>query len=202
MKSNFLPIDLGRPNSFIFDFDSTIVTIETLDTLIKKNLKDDEDRRRIDDITTRAMNGELDFNASITLRLSLARVTTEHFAQMARQIEDFLTPGMADFLNFLRRKGQQLFVVSGGFLEIIRPITVRFDIPESNCFANEYVHDADDNVVGVKDGPLIYEDGKSTVVRELIRQNRLPGVIVMLGDGMSDYRVYAEGLADLFIGCG
>jgi D-3-phosphoglycerate dehydrogenase len=193
---------MSKPNSFIFDFDSTIVSIETLDTLIKQNLRDDEGKRRIDEITTRAMNGELDFNASIIARLRLAGATVEHFSQMARHIGDFLTPGIADLLNFLERKGQELFIVSGGFLEIIRPVAARLGIPDENCFANEYIADADGNVVGLKEGPLIYEGGKSAVVRGLRERNRLPGVVVMLGDGMSDYRVYAEGLADLFVGCG
>ncbi|MDR3229895.1 MAG: hypothetical protein LBT65_00500, partial [Synergistaceae bacterium] len=67
---------------------------------------------------------------------------------------------------------------------------------------NEYLSDADGSVTGVREGPLVHEGGKSAVVRELKRENRLPGLVVMLGDGMSDYAVHADGLADLFIGCG
>jgi len=199
---NNICLDMARRNSFIFDFDSTIVTLETLDTLIKRNLESDEDRQKIDDTTTRAMNGELDFNTSITARLRLSRARREHFAQLAVEMENFLTPGMADVLNFLNRKGQELFIVSSGFMEIIRPIAGCFEIPMGNCFANEYLADADGNVTGVREGPLVREGGKSAVVRGLRRQNRLPGLVVMLGDGMSDRLVYADGLVDLFIGCG
>ncbi|MDR1874388.1 MAG: HAD-IB family phosphatase [Synergistaceae bacterium] len=193
--------DTARRNSFIFDFDSTIVAVETLDTLIRRNLSGEEGRR-IDDITRLAMNGEMDFSDSLAARLRLGRVRREDFARMAGEIMNFLTPGMEGVLKFLTRKGQALFIVSGGFVEIIRPVAQFFDIPDDHCFANEYIADAGGRVVGVRDGPPAREGGKSEIVRRLREQNRLPGVVVMLGDGMSDYRVYADGLADLFIGCG
>ncbi|MDR3230369.1 MAG: HAD-IB family phosphatase, partial [Synergistaceae bacterium] len=182
MENNFHP-DMARRNSFIFDFDSTIVTLETLDTLIKRNMERDEDRKKIDDITTRAMNGELDFNASITTRLRISRAHRSHFARMAAEIGDFLTPGMGEVLNFLNRKKQKLFIVSAAFSEIVRPVAKLFDIPLDDCFANEYLSDADGSVIGVREGPLVHEGGKSAVVRELKRENRLPGLVVMLGDG-------------------
>ncbi|MDR1621501.1 MAG: HAD-IB family phosphatase [Synergistaceae bacterium] len=189
-------------NSFVFDFDSTLVSIETLDTLIKQNLSGEDDRRKIDEITLRAMNGELDFSASLASRLRLSRAKTEDFAQMAARIEGFLTPGMDDILDFLARRGQKPFIVSGGFTQIVRPVAKLFGIPDEDCFANEYIADGNGCVVGVKEGPLAREGGKSEVLRALREQNRLPGTVVMLGDGMSDYQVYADGLADLFIGCG
>ena len=200
MFSNIL--NKGECNSFVFDFDSTIVSIETLDTLIKQNLSDEEDQRKIDAITLRAMNGELDFSASLASRLRLSRARVEHFDQMAEQIENFLTAGIDDVLNFLIQRGQKPFIVSGGFGPIIRPVAELLGIPGENCFANEYIADEEGWVIGVKEGPLAHEGGKSTVLRALKEQGRLPGSVVMLGDGMSDYQVYADGLADVFVGCG
>jgi phosphoserine phosphatase SerB len=195
--------DVARRNSFVFDFDSTLVTIETLDTLLKNCASDDETRRRIDDITARAMNGELDFGASLSGRLRLAKVRTEHFTQMAGKIADFITPGMDDVLDFLRRKGQELFIVSGGFTEIVRPAAGLFGVPEDHCFANDCIAGEDGDVTGVRtENPLAHEGGKQEILRALKKENRLPGTVVMLGDGMSDYAVYADGLAGLFVGCG
>ena len=204
MENKLLP-NLAWQNSFIFDFDSTLVTIETLDTLIKQNLsgRENEDaRRRIDEITAQAMNGELDFSASLSERLRLSRARSKHFARMAAHIVDFITPGIDKVVRLLSRKGQKLFIISGGFSEIVRPVAELFGIPEGRCFANDYVADAEGRVVGVEDGPLAREGGKSQVVRALKEQGQLTGTTVMLGDGMSDYQVYADGLADLFIGCG
>jgi HAD superfamily phosphoserine phosphatase-like hydrolase len=194
-------LDMTRRNSFIFDFDSTIISIESLDTLIGRNLNDEE-RRLVEDITGRAMNGEMDFASSLATRLRLGGLRREDFAWMAGEITNFLTPDVGDVLNALTQRGQDLFVVSGGFLEIVRPVARYFGIPDDHCFANEYITDAEGRVVGVRDGPLAREGGKSEVVRILREQNRLPGVVVMLGDGMSDCQVYLDGLADMFVGCG
>ncbi|MDR2529081.1 MAG: HAD-IB family phosphatase [Synergistaceae bacterium] len=205
MENKFSLPDMARQNSFIFDFDSTLVTIETLDTLIKQNLsgRENEDaRRRIDEITARAMNGELDFSASLSERLRLSKARVEHFARMAAHIADFVTPGMSEVVKLLNQKRQKLFIISGGFLKIVRPIAELFGIPDDRRFANDYVADAEGRVVGVEDGPLAHEGGKSQLVRALKEQGWLTGTVVMLGDGMSDYQVYADGLADLFIGCG
>jgi HAD superfamily phosphoserine phosphatase-like hydrolase len=194
---------MARRNSFVFDFDSTLVTIETLDTLLKNCAGDDETRRRIDDITARAMNGEMDFDTSISTRLRLARARAEDFARMAGAITDFVTPGMDGVLDFLKRKGQELFILSGGFTEIIRPAAERFGIPEDHCFTNDYIAGEDGGVTGVRaENPLAREGGKQKILRALKEENRLPGTVVMLGDGMSDYAVYADGLAGFFIGCG
>ena len=195
--------DMERRNSFVFDFDSTLVTVETLDTLLKNCLSDDETLRRIDDITTRAMNRELDFDASLSERLRLARARAEHFTRMAGEIADFVTPGMDDVLDFLKQRGQELFIVSGGFTEIVRPVAGLFGIPGGHCFANDYAAGKDGNVTGVlPENPLANEGGKQRVLRLLREENCLPGTVVMLGDGMSDYGVYSEGLAGFFIGCG
>jgi D-3-phosphoglycerate dehydrogenase len=197
-------LNVYQRNSFVFDFDSTLVTIETLDALLKNCLSDDETRRRIDDITARAMNGELAFDASLSERLRLARARTEDFARMAGEIVKFATPGMAEVLEFLERRGQELFIVSGGFTEIVRPVAELFGIPGGHCFANDFIADASGGVVGVRsENPLAHEGGKQRVLRALREDNdRLPGAVVMLGDGMSDYAVYADGMADFFIGCG
>jgi phosphoserine phosphatase len=192
----------GRTNSFLFDFDSTLVSIETLDTLLKRAAGDEETRRKIDDITARAMNGELDFDTSLRSRLRAAGARAEHFAQMAAGITDFLTPGIEDAVSFLRSRGQDVFILSGGFREIVLPAARRLGISEENCLANDYITDADGRVSGAKENPLAHEGGKKLAVRALRERGRLRGTVVMLGDGMSDYDVYAEGLAGLFVGCG
>jgi D-3-phosphoglycerate dehydrogenase len=187
----------------VFDFDSTLVTIETLDTLIKRSLTGPDGgrkRRLIDGITLKAMNGEMDFNESITTRLRISEVRAEHFAAMASEIAEFITPGIEDVVDLLRRSDAALFIVSGGFDEIIAPVADRLGVPLENCFANRYIADADGNVTGLCDGPLTREGGKTEVVKAI--RGKTDGPVVMLGDGMSDYRVFADGAADFFVGCG
>ncbi|GHS85648.1 phosphoserine phosphatase [Synergistales bacterium] len=199
-----LELDLDRKNSFIFDFDSTLVSIEALDTLVKSRLKDAESDavRRIDDITRRSMNGDLSFDESLRLRFESVKMRVEHFKQMGREICASLTDGMEELLKDLIARGQELFIVSGGFYDIINPVATRLGVPPENVFVNELITGPDGRVIGVKESPLAHEGGKAEVVRILKEQGRLPGKIIMLGDGMSDCGVFSNGLSDFFIGCG
>ncbi len=190
------------PNSFIFDFDSTIVSIETLDTIIKNKLDDEEIKQKIDDITKKSMNGELDFNTSITTRISSAQLNANDFKKMASEINNHIIPQIPEIITYLIEKEQNVFIISGGFIEIIKPTADKLGIPFTNCFANDIVVDENDNVTGILDTPLAYEKGKNAIVKQLRLQSALTGKVVMIGDGMSDFDVYGKGDADIFIGCG
>lgn len=195
-------LNLSIPNSFIFDFDSTVVSIETLDTIVKSKINDRDAERKIDEITCRCMNGEMDFNASLTARLQAVKLNSEDFKAAAATITDYIVPGMEDAFAFLRENGQDLFIISGGFIELVKPVAQKLGISLTNCFANDYIVDDDDNVIGVMDTPLAYDKGKVNIVRNLREQSCLRGRTVMIGDGMSDYDVFKEKQADIFIGCG
>ena len=48
--------------SLIIDFDSTFITVETLDELARISIGDDQDSiQSIEEITSKAMTGEVDF---------------------------------------------------------------------------------------------------------------------------------------------
>ncbi|MCL2673590.1 MAG: HAD-IB family phosphatase [Alphaproteobacteria bacterium] len=189
-------------DTYIFDFDSTMVSIETLDAIVKDNA-DAQTDAKVDDITRRCMNGEIDFHESITTRLKIARVHSDDFTAMAERILDYITEGIDRAIRDLLARGDQVLIISGGFVPIVLPIARALGIPEENCFANTCVTDNDGFVTGVDNtNPLAYEGGKNKLVQQLRKDGRLPGKVTMIGDGMSDCKVYLDGLADDFIGCG
>ena len=191
-------------NSFIFDFDSTIVTTETLDDLIKSVLPEDDHalKAQIDETTHRCMNGEISFNQSITTRLSLAHLTRQDFHAMAIKTLKDVTEGIDLIIKDLLLNGQNVFIVSGGFMEVILPTAELLGIPAANCFANTCLFDENDTVIGLMDSPLAHEGGKIKIIQTLKNDGKLPGKIIMIGDGMSDFSVLENGYADSFIGCG
>jgi phosphoserine phosphatase len=193
---------LEEINSFIFDFDSTLVTVETFDDMIKNSTRDEKIRRQIDEITDRAMNGELDFHESITSRFRAAKLTKKHFDDAAQSICKHITPGIEDAINFLCKKKQKIFILSAGFIRVVLPVADKFNIPRENCFANNVEIDDGGNIVSLVESPLIYDGGKNKILSELKNSGILAGKIVMLGDGMSDCKTYLEGFSDYFIGCG
>ncbi len=195
-------IDLKQINTFIFDFDSTIVSIETLDTIIKSKLDDEDVKNKIDDITKQSMNGELDFNKSLLSRITAADLNADDFKEMAGKICDYIIPDIKKAIDFLNENNQKIFIISGGFMEIIKPVADKLGIPFENCFANDIKVDNDDNVIGVLDQPLAYDKGKSNIIKQLRQHSAIIGKTIMIGDGMSDYEVFENKQADVFIGCG
>jgi phosphoserine phosphatase len=189
-------------NSFVFDFDSTLVSIETFDDIIKNSSDDKNIKKQIDEITNKAMNGELDFHESITSRFKAAKLNKKHFDDAVLTIVEHITPGIEKVIDFLHKKDQVVFILSAGFISTILPVAEKFDIPPQNCFANDILVDSKGEVVGLKESPLIYDGGKNKILTELKNSGKLVGKIVMLGDGMSDCKTYLEGFSDYFVGCG
>jgi D-3-phosphoglycerate dehydrogenase len=193
---------LEKINSFIFDFDSTVMSVEVLDSIIKDSVQDESVKKQTDRITAAAMDGKLDFYSSITARLSAANLTQKNFDDYVADITTRITPGMEEVIELLLRSDQKVFILSAGFLNTIFPVAEKLNIPKENCFANSYVLNERNEIVGLGESPLIYESGKNKIIRELKSKNVLPGKVIMIGDGMSDCRTYLDGDADYFIGCG
>jgi len=95
---------------FMADMDATMVTEETLDELAAHaGLKD-----KIAAITTRAMNGELDFKEAVRERVGLLRgLPVTALADTAARMT--FTKGGAQLLKTLKANGVHCVLVSGGF---------------------------------------------------------------------------------------
>ena len=55
-----------------------------------------------------------------------------------------IAPGLAgipELVKLLQSRGQAVFLVSGGFRQIIHPLAERLDIPLANVFANSILFD-------------------------------------------------------------
>ncbi len=49
--------------------------------------------------------------------------------------------GIPELVSLLRSRGQEVFLVSGGFRQIIHPLAQQLDIPLSHVFANNILFD-------------------------------------------------------------
>ena len=185
--------------TFVFDFDSTLVRIETLESLADIALKGrpeaEATRAEIARLTDAAMNGQIGFGEALRRRLELLPLTREHVQTLADRILDEGTPSVRRNLRFFQDNAQRIVILSGGFREIIAPIAERLGISPDRVLCNDLVYDADGRVIGVDDAnPLSHADGKPTVIRAL----NLPRPIVMVGDGWNDAEVKLAGAADRF----
>jgi len=185
--------------TYIFDFDSTLVRVETLEVLADIALEGSPDagavRAEIARLTDQAMGGDLPFGEALRRRLALLPLTHDHVRALADRILDEGTPSVRKNLAFFRANADRIFILSGGFREIIAPIAERLGVAPERVLCNDLTYDAEGRVTGVDDAnPLSHAGGKPLVIKAL----GLASPIVMVGDGWTDAEVKQAGAADRF----
>jgi phosphoserine phosphatase len=192
----------------VFDVDSTLLAVESLDFSVERALAGAPDgaerAARLSAITDQGMAGTLDFRASLEQRIAIAGLTRAAVEQAREALRTKLTPGMAGLLARLREDAR-VMAVSGGFHDLISPALGDLGFAPGDIHANAFIfaHDGPDaDVTGFdRDNPLSRSGGKALVVRALKARSGAAHAI-MVGDGMTDYEAYAAGAADAFIGFG
>ncbi|QTC93027.1 phosphoglycerate dehydrogenase [Brevundimonas goettingensis] len=185
--------------TFVFDFDSTLVRIETLEALADIALaghpEADNVRAEIAKLTDQAMSGEVDFGTALRRRLALLPLTRAHVEQLADRILDEGTWSVRRNLRFFQENADKIVILSGGFREIIAPVAEGLGVAPERVLANDLVYNAEGRVTGVDDqNPLSWDNGKPKVIEAL----GLARPIVMVGDGWNDAEVKLAGAADRF----
>ena len=184
---------------FIFDFDSTLVRIETLEALADLALKDAPDaaerKARIAALTDDAMNGRIGFGEALKQRLELLALRREHVEALTDRILDEATVSIRRNVDFFQRNAERIYILSGGFREVIAPLAERLGLAADHVLANDLIYDDEGRVTGVDTAnSLSLENGKPEVIRAL----NLEGPVVMVGDGWTDAEVKLNGAADCF----
>jgi len=184
---------------FVIDFDSTIVTGETLEVVAETCLAGDPEReakaQAVREITDRAMAGELDFGEALKARLELLAPTREAVDEATERLKGMITPSFARNRGFLEQNADRIWVISGGFHEVVEPVVAAFGIPPKQVLANRLAFNGDGRARGVEEAnPLSRAGGKAEAVRNL----GLKGEVVVIGDGWTDYEIRETGAAQRF----
>mmetsp|Transcript_50304 Transcript_50304/g.108996 ORF Transcript_50304/g.108996 Transcript_50304/m.108996 type:complete len:153 (-) Transcript_50304:162-620(-) len=114
-----------------------------------------------------------------------------------------LTPGVAEFIKKLQSKGKHVFLVSGGFRQMIEPVAGAVGVAATDIFANTLLFDDSGAFAGHDvNEPTSRKGGKAKVVADLKSRHGF-GTVVMIGDGATDMEARdVPGGADAFIGFG
>jgi D-3-phosphoglycerate dehydrogenase / 2-oxoglutarate reductase len=191
--------DMCMELTYILDFDSTLVSVESLDELARISLGDQPDKElklaRLHAITNQGMNGGLPFDESLRRRLELFQANRGHVAQLVHLLKDAITDSALELEDWFEDNIDNIYIVSGGFADYIIPIAKELGIPASHVFANKFVYDASGTIVGFDESlPTSRPGGKAAQVALL----ELPDPVIMIGDGFTDYEVRAKGAAAEF----
>lgn len=193
---------------FIFDFDSTIVTEESLNTLIMSGVDDVFEyknlQRKIEEISCRGMSGELSMNESLNERIHIRKIRKEEIEEKKKEICEALSLRIEEVINLLQGHSVPIFIISGGLIDFIVPVAEYLNIPVENCFGNSLVFDEKNQVIGFdEENPLTGNNGKSTVIRQYIKPKFLDDFeFCMVGDGVTDFEPFQAGVVNHFIGFG
>ncbi|MFW5703833.1 MAG: phosphoglycerate dehydrogenase [Patescibacteria group bacterium] len=186
----------------VIDFDSTFITVEALDELAVRCLKDDPDRQlkqeQIAQITAQGMSGEMPFRESLLRRLALFAATRDDISGLVPRLRRSVTPSIKRNRQFFRNFGDQIYIISGGFREYILPVVSSFGISEDHVLANSFTFDSEGLITGFdKTNFLSKSGGKSQAIRKIRKENPNQHVIV-IGDGYTDLETRLTGTADRF----
>ena len=190
---------MPKSPAYVIDFDSTLIVRESLDDLAELALRDDPERELIcaelQTLTTRGMTGELPFDASLTGRLALFNASIGNISSLNDALAAHLSPSAVRHSDWFKENAERVYVVSGGFEEIIKPTVERLGILATNVYANGFLIDEHGNICGHDTSRLTAQaGGKAAQVRELC----LNRPIIAIGDGSTDLEIRLRGEADEF----
>lgn len=176
----------------VMDVDSTLIQQEVIELLAAKVGVVEE----VVAITSAAMAGELDFEASLKARVALlAGASAEILNEVRAEIR--LTPGARTLVKTLQKLGHEVAVVSGGFTSVIEPLLQELGI--SNYRANS-LEIVDGKLTGNITGPVIDRAAKATALRDFAKRTGVAiEQTIAIGDGANDLdMIAAAGLGIAF----
>jgi len=184
---------------FIIDFDSTFVTVESLDELARIALSHNPNKEKIakeiEEITHQGMEGIIDFPTALAKRFALFNPTNADVETAVAFLKEHITPSVRRNKSFFQEYHKQIYIISGGFRECIQPVVEEFGIAEDHIFANTFIYDSYGAITGFdKRNPLAQVNGKVKAVASL----KVKEKICVIGDGITDYQIKEQGKADMF----
>ncbi len=187
--------------TFFVDFDSALVPRETLDDLAALALDSHPEREtrhaQLEALTAHGMAGSMPFDASLTARLALLEgiAHRRHIDELNGQLAGNLSPSAEATSDWFTANASDIYVISGGFEEIIIPTVAPLGIWATHVYANRFLFDEDGYIVGHDTGRLTAQaGGKAAQAAKL----QIAGRKVAVGDGYTDLEIREQGAADEF----
>jgi D-3-phosphoglycerate dehydrogenase len=185
--------------NLIIDFDSTFITLESLDELAKIALSEHKNAtatlRDLERLTDQGMTGEIGFGESLRRRVAMFKANRRQITQLIKLMQANVTPSIVRNRDFFRDHAAQIYIISGGFGDYIWPVVKDFGLSRDHVLANRFEYNAEGEVTGCDQACLLaHDDGKPKQVEAM----QLGRPVYVIGDGYTDYQIRSAGQADKF----
>ena len=169
-----------RKKMLLADMDSTMICQECIDELAAEAGVGP----RVADITARAMNGELDFEAALIERVGLLKNLPAGIIDKVLATRITYMPGGAALLATMKANGAHTALVSGGFTAFTTKVAAHLGFDESR--ANTLIIE-NDQLTGGVGRPILGREAKINALNEITAQQGLIAAdVIAVGDGAND----------------
>ncbi|AXI57183.1 phosphoserine phosphatase SerB [Sulfitobacter sp. JL08] len=172
--------DNRKKKMLLADMDSTMIQQECIDELADEAGVG----AHVADITARAMNGELDFNAALVERVGLLAGLDANVIHHVLATRITYMPGGAELVATMKANGAYTTLVSGGFTTFTHQVARHLGFDENR--ANSLMIDAG-KLTGHVALPILGRQAKVDALVDISNRLGLPETDVMaVGDGAND----------------
>jgi phosphoserine phosphatase len=175
-----------RKRLLVADMDSTMITVECIDELADyAGLK-----AQVAEITERAMQGELDFEAALDARVALLAGLQAEVIDRCREERVRITPGARELVRTMKASGATCVLVSGGFTRFAEPVAA--EIGFDRVVANE-LDIRNGRLTGGVKRPVVGAQTKRQVLFDTLKELGLTREETLaVGDGANDIPMLRE----------
>jgi phosphoserine phosphatase len=187
--------DLSRLGLVATDMDSTLILGECIDAMAAKwqeilderGVKGRNIASEVEEITKRAMNGEIDFAESLVERVALLEGFPVEALQNVLENHVELSPGARETLALCGNLGAERGILSGGFTYFTEPLKNELDLEFDG--ANELEIGPDNCLTGKLVGNVFDPQAKADQVTGRRQEDKIS---LALGDGANDVWMLSE----------
>ncbi|MDB4213751.1 phosphoserine phosphatase SerB [Octadecabacter sp.] len=174
------PLENRRKKMLLADMDSTMIQQECIDELAAEAGLG----AHVADITARAMNGELDFEAAIDERVGLLKGLDEAIIAQVLKTRITYMPGGRTLVQTMKANGGYSALVSGGFTAFTAKVASDLGFDENRANTLEI---ADQTLTGKVVRPILGQQAKLDALDEITATLGIdPQDVIAVGDGMND----------------